>query len=136
MEPHSEMGREQASRVPDDSIPLRDGAPIEPEGSDDDTTVVAALSDCYSALERSLTGRQEDGAQHEALDAVRVHIARLARAAYKNNLPPERVIIMLKRSLQDLWTTRLWFDTERDDLSLQLVEMMVTAYYAEDARKR
>jgi hypothetical protein len=75
--------------------------------------VVAALSDCRSALERNLAGLREDGPRRSALESVRVHLASFAAVTAEHEVPPERMVVMLKRMVRDLPTVRPWRDTER-----------------------
>jgi hypothetical protein len=91
--------------------------------------VVAALSECRSALERNLAGLREDGPRRSALESVRVHLASFAAVTAEHEVPPERMVVMLKRMVRDLPTVRPWRDTERDNISHELVEITIAAYY-------
>jgi hypothetical protein len=101
------------------------------------TTVVAALSDCRAALERTFTGLRDGAPRHQALDRVRSSVERFAEVTAEHQIPPERVIVMLKRSVRELPAIRQWLETDREALSHQLVEMVIAAYYGDgDGKNR
>ena len=116
---------------------LRELPPSDPRNPDDDTAIVAALADCLSALERNLNGVPSDGPRHAALDSVRVHLGRFAAITAEHEIPPERVVVMLKRGLRNVTAIQKWIDSDRDKFALELEDIAIAAYFGQDGfRKR
>lgn len=103
------------------------------------SAVVVALSDCRTALERSLSGLREDTPRRTALEAVREPLAHFAAVTAEHEVPPERMIVMLKRMLRELPVIHRWRDTERENISHELVQISIASYYefdGDDERKK
>jgi hypothetical protein len=107
----------------------------------EDPALNAVFEECCDALQRRFAQLREDGPRHAELESVRPHVGRVAAAAVQNGVAPERVIILLKRVVRSLPNINPWRDSERERISHQLVEMLITAYYGDgdgdgDGRKR
>jgi hypothetical protein len=87
--------------------------------------------DCCAAIERNFAGLRDDAPRHEALNGVRSSLTRFAEVTAEHQVPPERMIVMLKKSVRELPSVRSWLETDREALSHQLVEMVIAAYYGD-----
>ena len=92
--------------------------------------VDSALSECCTALERHFAGLEDDAPRQRALEGVRSSLVHFAEVTAEHEIPPERVIVMLKRSVRDLSAIRNWLATDRESLSHQLVQMVIASYYS------
>jgi hypothetical protein len=125
---HSDASSDVFRRARTESDRIRPRPPMDTP-QENVAAVVAALSDCRSALERNLSGLREDGSRHKALEAVREPLASYATVTAEHQVPPERMIVMLKRMVRELTAIMPWRDTERDNVSHELVEITIAAYY-------
>jgi hypothetical protein len=96
------------------------------------SAVVVALSDFRTALERNLSELREDTPRRTALESVREPMAHFAAVTAEHEVPPERMIVMLKRMLRELPVIRRWRDAERENISHELVQMTIASYYDAD----
>ena len=94
------------------------------------TAVAEALSVCREQLAVSLSQLREDSPRERAMDSLRSAIAEFARVTRRIDMPPERVIVVFKMMVRDLSPIQPWRVTERDELTGELVQMMIEAYYA------
>jgi hypothetical protein len=100
------------------------------------SAVLAALSACRSSLERHFAGLREDGPRRDALESVRGSLMTFAAVTAAHEVPPERMIVMLKRMVREVTPALRWRDTERENISSELVEITIAAYFGADGNGR
>jgi hypothetical protein len=119
---------------PDLPRPSTDGKQTKRRGlrrrSEERAAVVAALSECRTDLERTLIELRAKETRANALRSAQASVGRFATVTAEYMVPPERMIVMLKRSVNELPTVRELVMTERDTLSHELVQMAIEAYYS------
>jgi hypothetical protein len=96
---------------------------------DDDTAIETALSECCVVLEQKLAGLPHDSPRQAVLNAIQPSLGRFATITAERDVVPERMIVMLKRSVRDLRALRNWLATEREALSHELVQRAIETYY-------
>lgn len=78
---------------------------------------------------RERVGRQvSDGSE---FDGLHVHVRLLCELARDANIPPERLIVELKRTLDGLPGVNGLTPARRDELHSKVVEYAIRAYFAD-----
>lgn len=104
-----------------------------PGASDFDhgSDLAQALSRCRSSLEHRLSVLGDDRQAASALEVLRGDVSDLASRCRRLDVPPERLLVSLKKMVRDAAAFPGWGVTERDAVMHELVLMTIEAYYSQ-----
>lgn len=89
-------------------------------------TMDHALRACREVLQQDVGGT--------SLDDLREPLRLLSTCARREQVPPERVLVVVKKLLHDVTAYEAMPPQERDALRGRLIQMVISAYYAAEER--
>lgn len=98
-----------------------------PDDSIESFSMDDALTVCRDVLQRDVNS----GA---TLEGLREPLRLLSTCARRDNLPPERLLVVIKKLLHDVTAYEALPPQERDALRGRLIQMVIAAYYGNEMR--